>query len=163
VSGSSSFITDVIEANTRGLLNTITGKVLSTPNLTVTDGVNLVYACDVDIGQTSVAGVTEPLRNVPIAPGNLAVVYAGVGCAVTLTKGASGQYQITGFAQRMPGTYTRLGIDPATGAFGPPVDISITVIIIPLDQLQFYGGGFGIIPLNATAVFQGGVLLRIQS
>ena len=97
-----------------------------------------------------------------IAPGNLAIVYAGVGCAVTLTKGISGQYQITGFAAKMPGTYTRFAVDPGSAVFGTAVDLSIVVFIIPLDQLQFYGGGFGIIPLNASAVFQGGVLLRIQ-
>jgi hypothetical protein len=153
----SDILSYLTQADIRDAAPEIQGKILTRPALVVTDGDGVTYACDVDIGKT------DPLRNVPIAANNNALTYAEAGCAVTLRKTVSGQYTITGFAKEMPGTYIRIPVTIATGAFGPTENLSITSRPLTLGELQDYGGGFGIIPFGAVATFQGGVLIRISS
>lgn len=134
----------------------ITGKVLSRPNRLATDGTAIVYVVDVDIGK----GVI--LRNVPIARNNRELIFADAGNPVTLERSANGRYEIVGLSNEMPGTYTQFTVNLSTFAFGPVVDLSLTSRPLTLEELSIYGT-FGLIPLGAVGVFQGGVLLEITT
>lgn len=153
----SDILTYLTQADIRDAAPEVLGKTLTRPALMVTDGVGLVYACDVDIGREA------PLRNVPIAAGANNLVYAEAGNAVTLRKTVSGQYTIVGFSKEMPGTYVRVPVSIATGAFGTQQDWSLTSRPLTLAELADYGGGFGIIPLGAVATFQGGILMGLSA
>ena len=152
--------------------NEINGRTLTRPTLLVTDGTNTIYACDVDIGVKDPAGNDQVedlidkyntiLRNVTIARSNYELIYADVGAAVRLRKSASGQYQIVGFSDEMPGTYIRVGIDLDDFTIDPIEDLSITARALTYDEFITYGG-YGNIPYGSTAIFQGGTLLRIQA
>jgi hypothetical protein len=160
-SSTGNFITDLIAAKITGSTIYTTGKVMSTPALLVTDGTGLVYACDVDIGLLNTDGSPALLRNVPIAAGLGVVFYAQQGTAVNLTRSASGQYRITGLSATQPGTYIRVPVNVQTAEFGAPIDYSLTLVKIPLGDFPSYPGGFGGVPLGASAMYQGGVFLRI--
>ena len=81
----------------------INGKVLSRPSLLTTDGTNVVYVVDVDIGlqppagfdslgnpiTTEGTGLDAILRNVQIARGNRDLIYAEAGSAVTIRRRSS--------------------------------------------------------------------------
>lgn len=116
-------LTNLIEAVQRDAKTQIYGKTVTRPTLSVTDGTNTTYACDVDIGvvtpqgydqsqnlyQTQINGTV--LHNVPLARGNADLIYADVGAPVTLQRDASGRYTITGFSKVMPGTNIRVAVD----------------------------------------------------
>jgi hypothetical protein len=160
-SSTGNFVTDLIAAQLVAGTVYTTGKVVSTPALLVTDGTGLIYACDVDIGLINTDGTPALLRNVPIAAGLGVVYYAQQGTAVNLTRSASGQYRITGLSATQPGTYTRIPVNVKTAQFGAPVDLSLTVVPIPLGDLQNFAGGFGVVPLGASALYQGGNFLEL--
>jgi hypothetical protein len=154
----------------------IQGKVLSRPSLLTTDGTNIVYVVDVDIGlqppqgfnsldqpnNTQGVGLDAILRNVQIPRGNRDLIYAEAGSAVTLQRTANGFYQIIGFSSEMPGTYTRVSVDLGDFTFGPAVDLSIVSRPLTFIELSIYGV-FGVIPFGAVGVFVGGVLQEITS
>lgn len=154
----------------------INGKVMSRPALLTTDGSNVVYVVDVDIGlqppagfdslgnpiNTEGTGLDTILRNVQIPRGNRDLIYADAGNAVTLQRTANGFYQIIGFSSEMPGTYTRVIVDLGGLTFGAPVDLSVVARPLTLQELSIYGT-FGIIPFGAIGVFVGGVLQEITS
>src|SRR5689334_760804 len=101
-----SVLTYLIEAQQRDTQQELDGKVLTRPTLSVTDGLSTTYACDVDVGITNqqgndqsanllnVGSIGSVLHNVPIARGNMDVIYADVGAAVRLRRSASGRYEI---------------------------------------------------------------------
>jgi hypothetical protein len=154
----------------------INGKVLSRPSLLTTDGSNVVYVVDVDIGlqpplgfdslgnpiTTDGAGLDAILRNVQIARGNRDLIYAEAGSAVTLQRTANGFYQIIGFSSEMPGTYNRFTVDLGDFTFGPVADLSLTARPLTYEELSIYGT-YGIIPYGAVGLFLGGVLQEISS
>ncbi len=154
----------------------INGKVLSRPALLTTDGTNIVYVVDVDIGlqppagfdslgnpiTTEGTGLDAILRNVQIARGNRDLIYAEAGSAVTLQRSASGLYQVIGFSNEMPGTYTRIIVDLGDFTIGDPTDLSLVSRPLTLGELSIYGT-FGIIPFGAVGLFLGGVLQEITS
>lgn len=150
------------------------GKVLTRPALLVTDGAAVIYAVDVDIGINDTTGydqtldltnaniVGSVLHNVPIAPGNDALIYADVGAAVRLRRSASGRYEVVGFSLTMPGTMTRTPVRLDDLTFGEIVDKTVTPHVFTLGELAFYGGGFGVIPFGAVGMLRGGILIGIQ-
>lgn len=154
----------------------INGKVLSRPALLTTDGTNVVYVVDVDIGlqppagfdslgnpiTTEGAGLDAILRNVQIPRGNRDLIYAEAGNAVTLQRTANGFYQIIGFSSEMPGTYTRVIVDLGDFTFGPAQDLSLVARPLTFIELSIYGV-FGVIPFGAIGVFLGGILQEITS
>lgn len=151
------------------------GKVLTRPALLITDGVSVTYAVDVDIGLVNTTGYDQTLdlanaaingttlRNVPLARGNDALVYADVGNAVRLRRGASGRYEVIGFSLQKPGTNIRVPVDLGAATFGPIEDHTLTARPFTFGELALYGGGFGSIPWGATGVFRGAVLIEIRS
>ena len=150
----------------------LNGKTLTRPTLLVTDGVSVVYACDVDIGVKDPAGNEQVellidkyntvLRNVRIARSDYELIYADVGAAVRLRRSASGQYEIVGFSDEVPGTYTRIPVDIANLTIGAIQELSISSRPLTLIELSTFGT-FGTMPFGAIAVFQGSTLLRIQA
>jgi len=185
---SSSTLTDLTNAQIYASVSTIYGKVTSRPALLVTDGTNIIYACDVDVGvltpdgrydqtTTSLTGVPGSqhytytdqeqqtvgtiLRNVPISRNNGELMYADIGNPVILTRSASGQFQVTGFSQELPGTRTRYAVDLGNLGLGPITSLSVTGRMLTLGELGTLGPGFGTTPFGASALFIGGVLQEI--
>ncbi len=154
----------------------IQGKVLSRPALLATDGTDIVYVVDVDIGlqpplgfdasgnplSGGGTGLDAILRNVQIPRGNRDLIYAEAGSAVTLQRTKNGFYQIVGFSSEMPGTYNRVTVNLSDFTFGPTENLSIVSRPLTLIELSIYGT-FGIIPFGAVGLFVGGVLQGITS
>lgn len=180
-------LTDLTNAITKSNATTLYGTVLSRPALLVTDGVSVIYACDVQIGEYDVTGrinqtssyllgvpgssswtldelltVGSILRNVPIARNNYELIYADVGNAVELTRDQSGQWQVTGFAQEQPGTFNLVEVDLGNMTIGTITDLSISGRLLTLGELgTIIAGGWGIVPFGASGLFVGGALKQI--
>lgn len=151
-----SLLTYLTQAEIRDAAAEMDGKVLTRPALLVTDGSAETYACDVD------CGLGQPLRNVPIAPGNRALVYADVGAAVRLRRDTAGRYEVVGFSKTQPGTYTRIEVDIATAALGAPQSVGIRSRPLTYEELATLGGGYGIAPYGAVGIFQGDTLIEVR-
>lgn len=151
-----SLLTDLAQAEIRDAKDEIDGKVLTRPALLVTDSVAETYACDVDIAQTN------PLRNVPIAPGNRALVYADVGAAVRLRRNTAGRYEVIGFSKTQPGTWTRIEVDVATAALGAPQSVGLHSRALTYAELATIGGGYGTAPYGAVGIFHGESLIEVR-
>lgn len=180
-----SFVTYLAEAEIRDSRGTITGKVFSRPSLSYTDGINVTYSCDVDVGQEGVIndngdiGIV-PLRNVPIASNNKSLVYAEVGQAVELRKDSSGRWEVSGLSKTFPGTFTLVGITisqpchtfpiighegqviPTSVIVGDPTGIGLEVRTLTYGELAT-SGSYGITPYGASGVFENGTLIEIRS
>jgi hypothetical protein len=151
---------------------TIEGKTLTEPAIIYTDGVNVTYGVDVDIGREGEINANGdigmlPLYNVPIAAGDQSVLYAEVGSAVTLSRSATGQWQVVGFAKTAPGTYKILCVEfpqyclrvPTEEPPGPPIyhayriiyeqDITLGLRLLTYGELGVYGI-YGEIPYGAS-------------
>lgn len=152
-----SLLTYITQAEIRNAAKELDGKVLTRPALLVSDGLAMIYAVDVDIGQK------DPLRNVPIARGNRDLLYAEVGAAVRLRRTESGRYEVVGFSKEAPGTYIRLPVHLATFVLGPATDETLTGRPLTLGELATIGGGFGMCPFGAIGIFKGGVLQEIRA
>lgn len=169
--GTLTYLVDAVQRD--GQLE-LDGKTLTRPTLSVTDGVNTTYACDVDIGITNQQGndqsanllnvgqIGSVLHDVAIAKGNSDVIYADVGSAVRLRRTASGRYEIIGFSKQMPGTYIRVPVDLGDFTFGPIEDLTLTSRPLTFGELATFGG-FGIVPLGAVALYRGSTLIRLSS
>lgn len=152
-----SMLTYITQAEIRNAAKELDGKVLTRPALLVTDGLAMVYAVDVDIGQK------DPLRNVPIARGNRDLLYAEVGAAVRLRRTESGRYEVSGFSKEAPGTYIRIPVTLTTFVLGPAEDESITGRPLTYEELHTIGAGYGFCPYGAIGIFKGGVLQEIRA
>ncbi len=169
-----STLTWLTEAVLRDGKAELDGKVLTRPALLVTDGLSVLYAVDVDIGVTDTTGYDETLdllnaaivgsvlHNVPIAPGNDALIYADVGAAVRLRRSTSGRYEVVGFALSMPGTNIRIPVDLDDLTFGEIDDRTLTSRALTFIELSEFGT-FGDIPFGAIALFRGTTLIGISS
>ena len=172
-----SVLTNLTNAVIRDSRLELDGKVISRPQLLVTDGEQLTYSCDVDIGIIDIRGYDQQeslisvvngenigsiLHNVPIAAGNRDVIYAEVGAAVRLRRTSSGRYQIIGFSKMMPGTYKRYPINLETFELGAIEDLTTTARALTLAELADYGG-FGTTPFGAIAIFRGTTFIRLTS
>lgn len=149
-------LANLTQAQIAANIVTINGKTLSRPTLLATDGVAIIYVVNVDIGQKSY------LYNVPVSRTNRDLILADAGTAVELTRDASGAWEVTGFADEAPGTYTSFTVDLGTFAFGSVVDHSILARPLTYAELATYGG-YGIVPYGAIGTFVGGVLVEINS
>jgi hypothetical protein len=140
----------------------LNGKVLTRPGLLVTDGLNVIYACDVDVGLTVRKDENDDaeyyLRNVPIARGNRDLIYAEVGAAVRLRRTASGQFEIVGFSQEMPGTYKRVPVDLDAFEIGQIEDVTLSSVAIPYGDLVY-----GTTPYGSIAVYRGTTLIKVTA
>lgn len=167
-------LTYLIEAQQRDTQQELDGKVLTRPTLSVTDGLSTTYACDVDIGITNQQGndqsanllntgsIGSVLHNVPIARGNMDVIYADAGAAVRLRRSASGRYEIIGFSKQMPGTYIRVPVDLEDFTFSQIEDLSITSRAIPYGELVNFGG-YGTAAYGTVAIYQGTNLIKVTA
>ena len=169
-------VTDLTQNQITDTYPQIQGKVLSRPALLTTDGTDIVYVVDVDIGlqppagfdslgnpiTTEGSGLDAILRNVQIPRNNRDLIFAEAGSAVTLQRTANGFYQIIGFSNEMPGTYNRIYVDLGSFTYGPAEDLSIVSRPLTYGELDVYGV-YGIIPYGAIGLFVGGVLQRITS
>lgn len=179
-----STVTYIVDGMIREDNDTMDGKVLSRPALIYTDGINVTYACDVDVGlegeidENGTIGIL-PMKNVPIAANNMSLMYAEVGNAVTLTKSRAGHWEITGFAKTMPGSFFILPVSisnvcysvplvsggevtPPTIIIGTGIEISVVTRVLTYEELSIYGT-YGLIPYGALGVFQGDDLVEIRS
>lgn len=162
---------------------TIEGKTLTTPQRIYTDGINVTYGVDVDIGREGVINENGdigmlPLYNVPIAAGNQSLIYAEVGSPVTLSRAATGLWQVVGFAKTYPGTFNILCVTvpqycltvptenpPGLPILHPPIigdilNLGVEVRKLAYDELAVYGG-YGVVCYGAAAQFIGGELDKI--
>ena len=167
-------LSNIVEAEVRSEKSTLEGKVLTRPALLYTDGLNVTYAVDVDIGQEGKINANGdigilPLKNVPIAANNGQLRYAEIGQAVMLTKNDLGHWEVTGLSKTMPGTFTMVPVtlpDYCLGipvpVIGDPTELGIEVVIMTYSELADYGL-YGEIPYGAVAVFENGVLTEIRS
>ena len=153
-----SLLTNLTQAQIDANKMEIDGKVLSRPALLVTDGTALIYAVDVDIGDPNNA-----LRNVPVARGNRDLLYAEPGNPVRLRRTADGRFEVSGFSQEMPGTFDRFTVDLGTLAFGSLESLTLEALAVAYGDLATIGGGYGITPYGATAIYRGGVLIELRS
>lgn len=151
-----SLLTYLTQTEIASAASELDGKILTRPALLVTDGTNLVYAVDVDIG------LGAPLKNVPIARGNRDLLYAEAGSACRLRRSASGQYEVVGFSKELPGSYTRVCVHLGSGTLGAVTDMTIASHIVSLGELAAFGAGFGSTPLEAVAIYQGSTLLELR-
>ncbi|SFL93528.1 hypothetical protein [Nitrosomonas communis] len=176
-----SMLTYITQAEIKNAAKELDGKVLTRPALLVTDGLAMIYAVDVDIGQN------YPLKNVPIARANRNLLYAEVGAAVRLRRSESGHYEVIGFSQEQPGSFFRVPITLPSFTFGnagiitganpalPPSPLPTSSIVIgepqdntlvgrPLTYAELAMlGTYGLTPYGATGIFKGGVLQEIYS
>lgn len=167
-------LTYLIDAQQRDMQQELDGKVLTRPTLSVTDGMSTTYACDVDIGITNQQGNDQSanllntgtlgsvLHNVPIARGNMDVVYADVGAAVRLRRSTSGRYEIIGFSKQMPGTYIRVPVDLQDFTLDQIEDLSISSVAVAYGDLVNFGG-YGSAAYGLTAIYQGTNLIKVTA
>jgi hypothetical protein len=163
-----STLTYLMRAELRDARKELNGKVLTRPQLLVTDGTSLIYAADVDIGVRDPKGDEQVnllvdqfntiLRNVPIARSDYQLIYAEVGAAVRLRRNDSGQYEIFGFSDEMPGKYIRIGVDLEDLALDPDEDVSVVGRVVAYGDLVDFGG-YGEAPYGLTALYVGDTLL----
>ena len=165
-------LTYLIDAQQRDTKRELDGKVITRPTLSVTDGLNYTYGCDVDIGVTNQQGNDQSLNllnsgalgsilhDVPIAKGNLDVVYADVGAAVRLRRTVSGRYEIIGFSKEMPGTYKRIPISFVDFSLGPIEDLTISSVAIPYGDLVLFGG-YGTAAYGTIGIYRGTTLIKV--
>lgn len=152
-----SFITTIANRAVQSASDELDGKVLTRPALLLTDGDSLLYVVDVDIGND--AGT---LKNVPISRANREVCYAEVGNPCRLRRTTGGQWEVVGFSQEMPGTYTRFPVDLGNLSYGVLEDITIDARPLTYEELSTVGTGYGSTPYGAIAIFRGGVLQEIK-
>lgn len=163
------------------------GIVVSRPALKVTDGNAAMWACDVNVGimtadgranqtQLLLTGVPGSnqwslqsilttgtiMRNVPLAANNAQLRYADVGNAVKLQPTSTGQWQVTGFSVKLPGTQVRIPVNVKQMTIGDAVDYSVSGRPLTLQEIGEYGGGFGVCPLGASGLFVAGVLQEVH-
>lgn len=171
-------LTYLTEAVVKSNVRTLNGKIVSRPTLLTSDGINPIYVCDVDIGLSdpnslvvydidyeNPTGLLESalktiLRNVPVSRANYELMYADVGNPVNLTRTASGNWEITGFSQEMPGNYHRVAVDLGDMTIGTIQDLSIVGRLLTLGELGTYGI-WGSIPFGASGLFLGGVFQKL--
>jgi hypothetical protein len=153
---STNVLTYLTEAQITDAQAEIDGKALTRPALLATDGSVLAYVVDVDIGKNVI------LRNVPIARANRSLVFANAGSAIRLRRTASGRYEVIGFSNEQPGTYTTFSVDLSDFSFGPVTDLSIVARELTYAELATFGI-YGTIPYGAIGIFQGGVLQEVRA
>lgn len=172
-----SLLVNLIQAEIRDAKDEMDGKTLTRPTLSISDGQNMTFCVDVDIGQAA------PLRNVPIARGNRELQYAEVGSAVRIRKSVSGLPQVVGFSKRRPGIYVEIPvtmpkfdfapqavyngptpvIEPATGVVvGVPRQVGFTSRVLSYDEFIAFGG-YGVVPYGAVAIYENGIFKEILS
>jgi len=106
-------------------------------------------------------GVDTTLHNVPLARNNAELRYADVGAPVILTRETpGGHWEITGFSMQQPGTHVLYDVDLGDMSFGTVIDLSVTTRLITLAEFGELAP-FGSLPLGASAIYQGGELLRV--
>lgn len=175
-----STLTYLLDAKLKDDRQELDGRVISRPQLLVTDGVGVTYAVNVNIGVVSAAGTDQAkniqnpntgllnqpwtvLYNVPIARGNRDLIYADVGAAVRLRKTANGRFEVVGFSFEAPGTVTRVGVDIDEFTIGAVEDFTLTTRLLTLGELATMGYGFGITPFGAYATYVGNTLISIEA
>jgi hypothetical protein len=149
-------------ADTSKKKGVVEGKILSAPALVYSDGTNVTYACDVDIGQVGVIDEngtegTLPMYGVPLAAGNNKLLYAQVGNAVLLRLTGSGTWEIYAFSTMQPGTLTIVTISlPNLCDDFPAIEVQstvqmgFTVVALTLEELGTFRP-FGTLPLGSSA------------
>lgn len=169
----SGYLTYLVRAEIDQSKRELDGTTLTRPTLLVTDGLDLTYGVDVDVGLKAIDNntgdeVITPLRNVPIAAANKDLIYSDAGAAVRLRRSDSGRWEVVGFSKRRVGTYTRTPVDIPEPGFGPipytigtVADIGLLARALTYDELITYGG-FGIAPYGATGIFRNGVLIELR-
>ncbi len=149
----------VIRAEVRDEVSTLTGEVASRPALLKTDGSNLTWACNVKLGDYD-----DLLRAVPISVAATELEYADIGAAVTLERHGTGRYEIVGFAKRKPGRRVRIPVDVDAMTSDVVQDWTLSSRLLTLGELgdTSFGGGWGTLPLGASAVFRGSTLIEVN-
>lgn len=168
-----SLITNIVEAQIRDASDTVEGDILTRPALLATDGLNVTYACDVDIGQegTNANGdiINVYLENVPIAALNRQLLYVEIGQAVLLRKNSTGRWEISALSKTKPGTLTIVPVTMPDYCFGIPTPeigtaftVGIEVEAIPYGEISDLGN-YGDVPYGAVAVYENGELIEVRA
>ena len=169
-------LTYLLNAEIKDLQNEFDAKTLSRPSLTYSDGNQLVYCVDLDIGQTN------PLRRVPIATNTREAFYAEVGSAVRVRRSTSGWFEVIGLSKRMPGTLVEIPVAIPRFKFAPmkvyggptpqaetggvivgtPASVGLNAVSIPYGELATMGG-YGVLPYGSIAIYSGDTLVSINN
>ncbi len=153
-----SLLTNFSQAQIDASQTELDGKILSRPALLVTDGIALVYAVDVDIGEGG-----RVLKNVPLARANRDLLYAEAGNACRLRRSTNGKFEVVGFSKELPGRYDRFPVDLGTFAIGPTQAFGLDARPLSYGELADRPGGYGAVPYGATGLFRGGELIEVKS
>lgn len=191
----SGLLTYIVDAQIRDVTQLIYGVTVSRPTLAKTDGSALTYAVDVKISADDQNGIAfydpddpddpnkkrprgnlpDPvidrahseriLRAVPIAVGNRDLIYAEAGSPVTMSRGAGGKFEVTGFSKKLPGRRVIIPVDLSTAMSGVPQDVGLSVHLLTLGDLADprFGNGFGSVPFGAYALMQGNDVIEVRS
>lgn len=150
-----SILTYLTQAQIRSSATELNGKTLTRPLLKITDGLNVIYGVDVDLG------LGAPVKNVPIARSNRELLYAEAGAAVRLRRSASGQWEVVGYSQELPGSHTSVPVDLGTFTLGSPVSLTLEGRTLTYEELSTLGT-YGLTPYGSVGIFIGGVLTEIK-
>lgn len=178
-------LTDFASARIRRNAKTLYGKTLSRPALLVSDGLQAIYACEVDIGPTDPTGrinqykdflrglaeqdettledlltVNTVLHNVVLARNNAELIYADIGSPVKLERTESGQWQITGLSIEQPGTYFMVPVRLSNKTIGTALDLSLVTRRLSLGEMGILAP-FGQLPFGSSGIFIGDTLAKV--
>jgi len=104
--------------------------------------------------------IDNTLHNVLISRNNQDLIYAEIGSPVVMTRTESGYWEITGFTLEKPGTHHLYPVDLGDMTIGTVIDLSIDTRLLTLAEIG-EEQPFGILPFGASAIFEGGELVRI--
>ena len=113
---------------------------------------------------TGKGGIDTTMHNVVIARNSLDLIYADVGAPVICERSESGQWQIVGFSMERPEEHHLYPVDLGDMTLGTVIDLSVATRLLTLAEMgetQPVEYPFGSLPFGASAIYQGGVLLRI--
>ena len=170
-----SILTYLLNAEIKDMQTEFDAKTLTRPTLSYSDGKQLMYCVDLDVGQQN------PLRSVPIASNSRDAFYADVGSAVRVRRSESGWFEVTGLSKRMPGTLVEVPVSIPKFKFSPlkvysgptpsastggvivgtPQSIGLSSRSLTYGELATFGG-YGTVPYGCIALYSGGTLLGIN-
>jgi hypothetical protein len=103
--------------------------------------------------------VDTTLRNVAVARNNVDLIYADVGNPVICERTENGQWQIVGFSMERPGSHMLYPVDLGDMTIGTVIDLSVDTRLLTLAEIGEFQP-FGVIAFGASAIFEGGDLVR---
>lgn len=107
--------------------------------------------------------VDTTMHNVPLARNNRDLIYADIGAPVVLTRSDSkAMWEVTGFSIEQPGTHNMYPVNLEDMIIGTVIDLTVSTKLLTLAEFgELPPGGFGTLPLGASAIYKGGQLIKV--